>query len=243
MAAGFKSCSLKKRFLMMKKNTFKKNGLLRCSTVVVAALCGIILLQMPAVADVIETKKEMEKKNIIFLNSDEAANVIYNIDNREVSYDEVKNFNSELISCVEVFNDSKKVIGIVTKDLDKESNISGHYSSRKIKESSTTEELVKDKTLLPEQAPVYEYGIEGIKDFLENFLQYRNTDIQGTVELGFTITEKGEIANIHIIRSLDSELDILAVQALKALPGKWIPGRIEGANVATEMVIPLSFNI
>lgn len=244
MVAGIKSCSLKKRLLMMKRTNFKSNWMLRSSSLFVALFCGIILLQMPAVAEVVETKEPVLKENVTVINKDEDENIIYSIDNVEVSYDEIRKLDSSKIAWIEVFKDDQNVIGIVTKEFNEQDPIRIRNKEDKT-EFIPVSDYVRTSSIVPERSPSYKGGIEKLKEDLRIYIKYYKYSSddrkEGTVEVAFTVTSKGELDKFRIVRSLDSEYDITAVQALKSLNGEWTPGTYKGKSVDIEMVVPIYF--
>lgn len=240
MVTGIKSGSLKKRFLMMRKTNFKSNWFSRSITVGLGILFGIILLKMPAVAEVVETKSPVLKENIVLIDKDNENEMVYHIDNVPVNYDQVKNFDSSKISCVEVFKGEQKVIGIVTKDFNKTKNIRGEKEKT---EYEPLDRYVKKNSVNLDCVPSYEGGENHLKEELNRILSYSaRYEIPGTTEIGFTVTAKGNIENIRICRSSDYTNDIIAIKAIKKLSGKWRPAISNGKPVAVDMVIPVTFN-
>lgn len=242
LVAGIKSCSLKKRLLMMNKKNFKSNWRLRSFSVALGTLCGIIILQMPVVADVVETKSPLPQKNIIFLERENQSDVIYHIDNKEVTYEEVRNFDSSKIAWVEVFKGDKKYIGLVTNEYNDKNPVRVKQNPMK-RENSPLKEYLKDPTLKLDQLPSYRGGNIGLKRDL-NILSYQffNKKIKGTVEVGFTVTAEGNVSNFKILHSLDSEIDIAAVNLIQSLSGKWSPGMIGGKPIDVEMKLPITLD-
>ena len=85
-------------------------------------------------------------------------------------------------------------------------------------------------------------GDKARKKFLYDNLNYpkmdRATGIEGTVYLKFTVTRKGEIKDIEILRGVSNRIDKEAIRVLKAMP-KWSPGKQRGRAVD----VSLNFNV
>ena len=63
----------------------------------------------------------------------------------------------------------------------------------------------------------------------------RQSKIQGRVTLQFTITEKGEVTDVRVLRGVNEELDKEALRVVSASP-RWTPGKDKNGNI-----VPVSF--
>lgn len=245
LVAGIKGRSIKKRFLMMQKTDFKTNYLMRVVTISLAVFCGFVLIQMPVVAEVVETKEKVLTENIFLLNKDKTEQVIYQIDNKNVPYSEVKNIDSANIEWVEIFKGDQKFISVVTKNYNEKNPIRIRKTSDKDKAFSKKDALLSSNGG-EDKAPAYIGGQDQLKMELINNISYLNGSFripkQGTVEVAFTVTSNGELEKFHIVKSIDSEFDIVAVKALKNLQYKWIPGSVGGKAVDMEIIVPVTFS-
>ena len=243
LVAGIRGRSIKKRFQMMHKTEFKSNFLLRSMTICLGVVCGILLIQMPAVAEVVETREPVSKENKVLLNCADADKILYYIDNKTASYEEMANFDSSRISCVEVFNGEQKVVGIVTKEYNEKNHVNLPYKI-KGKEMLPLKNLVKENGTQLDREPYFEGGENRLKGEIAYYLENRpKWDIQGIVEVGFTVNRNGELCNFHILKSLDSELDVTAVKAIRSLSGKWQPAMIKGEPVDVELRLEVKFSV
>ena len=68
-------------------------------------------------------------------------------------------------------------------------------------------------------------------------------NIQGTVIVQFTVTKTGGLKDFRIEKSVNTDLDIAAVNAIKDLPGRWTPGEIDGVKSDLGYSLPISFKI
>lgn len=248
LTTGFKSCSLKKRFLMMKKHTFKSNWFFRSISIAVAVVCSVILLQLPAVADVMEQKPLLSKDNIVTIVTDHPEKLMFNIDNEDVTYEDMKNYDASNIGCVEVFQGKFKVIGIVSNELNEKENIDGSKYWGRWSKSLPVSEIVKDKSQSLDKAPEYQGGMKDLMIHVNQTIQLtsyerRHRELEGEVVVAFTVTSKGNIENINIVKHLDSEYDVMAAQLVKTLPGKWNPGIKDGKPCDVVMELPINFTL
>lgn len=66
--------------------------------------------------------------------------------------------------------------------------------------------------------------------------------IQGRVMVEFIIDRKGKVRDVHVVKSVDPELDAAAVKVVAASPD-WKPGRMHGKKVDCSMTIPVEFKL
>lgn len=66
--------------------------------------------------------------------------------------------------------------------------------------------------------------------------------IQGKVIVDFVISENGDIENVRVLRAKHPALDKEAVRVIKSMP-KWRPGQINGKNVKTSYLVPVTFKL
>ena len=71
----------------------------------------------------------------------------------------------------------------------------------------------------------------------------RQSKIQGRVTLQFTITEKGEVTDVIVLRGVNEELDKEALRVVSASP-RWTPGKDKNGNIVpVKFVFPVIFHI
>lgn len=98
-----------------------------------------------------------------------------------------------------------------------------------------------------EEMPEYPGGNFKVGMEIVSYLQYpkeaKKKKIEGSVLAQFVIDEKGEIGNISIIKSTNPIFNEEAIRAVKSLPKKFKPGKIQGKPVKILYVIPLNFRL
>lgn len=96
-----------------------------------------------------------------------------------------------------------------------------------------------------EEQSFFPGGLETLINFLGLFLQYPNealeNNVSGVVKVQFTINPDGTTTDDKILQSVGYGCDEEAIRALKLLPD-WVPGYQGGSSVATNKVLPITFN-
>ncbi len=94
--------------------------------------------------------------------------------------------------------------------------------------------------------PEFPGGDKELLNYISNNLKYpesaKENGISGRVSLLLTINEKGEIADVKIIRGICPELDEEAVRLVKAMP-KWEPGYENGKAKTSYLMLPINFKL
>lgn len=89
-------------------------------------------------------------------------------------------------------------------------------------------------------------GTSGLKKYIAAHLVYpeaaKKAGKQGRVIVQFVVEADGNLSNIHVLRSLDSELDAAAMRVFQGMP-KWIPGKQDGVPVAVKYTLPVQFEL
>ncbi len=92
--------------------------------------------------------------------------------------------------------------------------------------------------------PQFPGGQRALSSFLSNNLKYptsaSQSQIEGTVLIGFVVDKNGNIKNIKILKSLHYACDEEAIRVLKSMP-QWIPGKHHGENVSVNYRIPIVY--
>ena len=90
--------------------------------------------------------------------------------------------------------------------------------------------------------PVYEKGMDAFQHHISEYLAESKEHGSGSVFVSFIITKEGELKEVKVVKSLNTTLDKLAVNAIKTAPHNWKPGVDEGKAVNVEMVYPIHFS-
>lgn len=67
-------------------------------------------------------------------------------------------------------------------------------------------------------------------------------EIEGRVIVRFTVSEKGDISNVHVPKSLHPDCDSVAINIVKAMP-RWLPGKQRGRFAAIDYFLPIIFRL
>lgn len=89
------------------------------------------------------------------------------------------------------------------------------------------------------------YGEEGDRlNYMAKSLRYpkeaKESEVQGTVYITYTITKEGDIVNIEILRGVNPYLDYEAYRVVSEM-GKWKPGTLDGEPIETKFNMPIRF--
>jgi hypothetical protein len=105
-----------------------------------------------------------------------------------------------------------------------------------------------------DEPAAYNGGRDELEREIRNNLEYpfdaKNWGVEGTIFVKFVVDANGEIpfatADSNIETSMEMYLEDLqeqAVSAVKATSGKWEPASVEGVEVASLAVVPVTFDI
>lgn len=101
----------------------------------------------------------------------------------------------------------------------------------------------EDKDLIQ---PYFPGGTPAVLNYLSKNIVYPAqavTDkIEGKVVLQFTITKKGRIKDVEVIKSAHPLLDAEAVRVLERMP-KWVPGKKDGKPINVKYALPVTFKL
>ena len=97
-----------------------------------------------------------------------------------------------------------------------------------------------------DEMPMYEGGNENFLKFLKQKLQplVNETEIaqkEAQIELGFVVSEKGEIQGVELVKGLDDGWNREALKKLQAMP-LWMPGKKSGENVRVWMQLAVDLS-
>jgi protein TonB len=130
-------------------------------------------------------------------------------------------------------------------------------ASKKRGKVTTAMAVNKDKTTIKadnmgyynrtEVPPAFPGGQSALEDYITNHIEYPqqaiDNNIEGTVNVEFTIDENGKVGNAKATGSnLGYGLEDAAVQVISQMP-KWTPGKIKGKNVKAWYTLPVTYKI
>jgi periplasmic protein TonB len=94
--------------------------------------------------------------------------------------------------------------------------------------------------------PEFPGGNVALKKWLRSHLDYpavaKRMGVQGTVGVQFTISEKGKILDVTVVKGLHKKCDEEAIRLARAMPD-WKPGEIDGVKAAMTYVLAIPFSL
>ncbi|MBN8702944.1 MAG: energy transducer TonB [Bacteroidetes bacterium] len=112
------------------------------------------------------------------------------------------------------------------------------------KDNFKYEIIGKDTMLVVDKLPEFKGGQVGLINFLKSNVIYPEgairDSISGIVILRFTITAKGEVSKISVLKSVRDDLDSSAIETVAKMP-KWNPGYQGDIAVPVVYNLPINF--
>lgn len=156
---------------------------------------------------------------------------------------------------ITILNDEVEEKGMV-KNYQKEGVWEGFDKSLKLKftESFIEGKLITGKSTdyegidysysVVSTAPTPKDGYNNFYSFVGNKIKLPNmkNSISGRVILAFVVNKEGEIIDVEVLKSLQTEIDNATIEVLKQY-GNWIPGSIRGKNVKVRYALPFKIDI
>lgn len=97
-----------------------------------------------------------------------------------------------------------------------------------------------------EEMPQFPGGHKALMDWLDEHIPYPQSclrrKVEGDMEITFIVDAQGNVTEPAVSRSIDPELDRVALGALKVMPA-WRPGRSGGRVSFVRVTIPLQFRL
>lgn len=95
--------------------------------------------------------------------------------------------------------------------------------------------------------PAFPGGNDALQTFISKNLQYpevaMDEGVEGTVEVMFTVNEKGKPTDVHVMGDkIGYGLEEEAIKAVKQMPA-WSPGKLKGKIVKTKYTLPVVFQL
>lgn len=102
------------------------------------------------------------------------------------------------------------------------------------------------KPFMADEQPEFVGGETEMQKFIRDHAPFppeiRELNIEGKVYVEFTVTKTGEVTDAKIIRSVDPELDRIALKAVLQMP-RWNPGKKDGEPVNISLTLPIVFKL
>lgn len=127
------------------------------------------------------------------------------------------------------------------------------YISRSEKDAPTEEEAAPENKGEPvysfasiEKMPEFPGGNEAMRTHIGKYFRYpaeaRNSNIEGTIEIGFVVDKEGNVTDPEILKGVGKGCDKEALRVIKTMP-RWEAGEQNGAKVAVYYVLPVVLRI
>jgi len=106
--------------------------------------------------------------------------------------------------------------------------------------------LSKDHFLDGFSLPGFPCGDIEMHKFINKRLVYplsaQKTGIEGQVVIKFVVSEKGDIGDVRVLKSLHPDCDSIAINIVRAMP-RWIPGKSNGKITAMNYSLSIHFQL
>lgn len=108
------------------------------------------------------------------------------------------------------------------------------------------EEDIEEIFEVVEESPEFGPGADKLNKYLADNIRYpelaQENGIQGRVIVQFIVERDGSIAQVQVVRGVDTSLDKEAMRVVKEMP-KWKPGKQRGKPVRTKFTLPVQFRL
>ncbi|MFO7853602.1 MAG: TonB family protein [Bacteroidota bacterium] len=113
---------------------------------------------------------------------------------------------------------------------------------RPVADRETTEVIF----VVVEDMPQFPGGLTALRSYIYDNLEYpekaKQKGIEGKVTVGFTVDARGDIENVHIVRSTYAGFDDAAMKVFRNMPA-WEPGKQRGHPVKVKLNVPVEFKL
>ncbi|MEN9999043.1 MAG: hypothetical protein RI922_2033 [Bacteroidota bacterium] len=122
--------------------------------------------------------------------------------------------------------------------------------SKQLAPVETMEEIVRDSTnkiySFADQVAYFQDNQTGLMTYIQKNMEYPqyavDHNIKGKVYLRFVVEADGKVTEVKVIRGASPCLDREAMRVISSMPN-WVPGQMEGVNVASYFQLPLNFSL
>lgn len=127
------------------------------------------------------------------------------------------------------------------------------FATRKYKKSALSKfKVIKNANIADyygvaiEKLPNFPHGNEKFIEIIKGQLNYPEkaiaNNIEGDVEIGFTIERDGILTNFKVLRGIGYDCEEQVIDAIKKFP-HWVPAVITGRPIATQSSITINFKL
>ena len=113
-------------------------------------------------------------------------------------------------------------------------------------EITTKNKADTDLYVVVEELPEFIGGKDAMASWINSNLKYPaeavKSKITGKVLVNFTVTAKGKIENVVVIKSINPVLDAEAKRVISSMPD-WKPGMQAGKTVPVQLQVPVEFKL
>jgi TonB family protein len=122
--------------------------------------------------------------------------------------------------------------------------------SKKLSPVETNKEIIRDSSNriynFADQVAYFQDNQKGLMTYIQKNMEYPqyavDHNIKGKVYLKFVVEADGRVTEVKVIRGVSPCLDREAVRVISEMPN-WVPGKMEGKNVASYFQLPLNFSL
>lgn len=135
----------------------------------------------------------------------------------------------------------------LTKDVIKKTEqIEKTEKPEKTEEIRGTQSEEREAFQVVDQQPEFPGGFEAMATYMKKNTNYteeaKKKKTEGVIYVGYVVEADGSISNVKVLRGNGSELEKIAVKAIKNMPN-WIPGKKDGKNVPVQLTMPVKFSL
>ena len=239
LASSLNYSTIKKRFIMMKKETSQRTARYKKVLLAPALLFAICMFSTRTNADEpTATLTEPFERNKPVIED-----IVAPIDENSIAG--ISHFDlDENMNRVENLPETEMPEPGTTKDpgISKEAAIHGLSKSMSETVMENAEDTVVYTTV--DKMPIFPGGDAALLKWIEEHLIYPEATlenrIQGRVSCTFVVNTDGSVSDIKVVRPLDANMDEEAVRVISTLP-KFTPGEMKGKPVRVRYAIPVRF--
>lgn len=123
-----------------------------------------------------------------------------------------------------------------------------YFPFTSLSQTTTTKVSIPDLSdvfVIADTMPSFPGGHDALSQYLNKNIKFPVEAMEknetGKVIVRFVVEKNGKITRAHVIKSATLLLNKEALRVVNSMPN-WIPGKIDGKNVAVTQVLPFTFN-